>query len=521
MRSRLRWKILLFTVLLPALFTAGILWTVNRSVSDQIHSGIQERLERSSLVFEHMLASRSRKLGVTAGVIVKDPRFFSILGVPVGPGDGQYRATVRGVAQDFAAIAETDLFEVLDRKGRLLASVGRHSSDERDRAAMVRVALTGRAVSAVFPAATANVKPGSGKGGGASRTKSPRLSGTPHQVRLAPVSSGGRVVGVLVLGAEIGKSVAEELRSLTHSAITFVSAGAGVGTTLEPADERALMAALGNPVADAGTSRSRATVGAEKGAGSEHGRVLEVSASQTYLTLIRRIPRSTSGHHDLYVMQRSLDAETAFLPVIGQHLLWLGMLAAAAALLAGLFLAERITRPVARLVRSAEEMERGNFDYPLQARGRDELAYLTERFNDMRRHERVYVSSLQEVAQMKSDFINVASHELRTPISIIRGYGELFAAGGLGPVSPEQERAFREIEQNLDELSRVAEAATRLADEVGQAPSPGEPQEEDARAERPKLVLVGEPGARSKSHVKELPAGALSDDEDEELRRAA
>src|SRR5207247_8689860 len=102
----------------------------------------------------------------------------------------------------------------------------------------------------------------------------------------------------------------------------------------------------------------------------------------------------------------------------------------------------RITAPVQRLVRGAEEMERGNFDYPLQVRSRDEIGVLATSFDGMRRRQREYIRTLKEAARIKSEFINVASHELRTPVSIIRGYQEMMAQSALGPLTPQQQQAI-------------------------------------------------------------------------------
>jgi signal transduction histidine kinase len=165
----------------------------------------------------------------------------------------------------------------------------------------------------------------------------------------------------------------------------------------------------------------------------------------------------------LYVMQRALDTETAFLRAIQAGLVELGVVAVLAALLAGFLIAERITAPVQRLVRGAEEMERGNFDYPLLVRSRDEIGTLASSFDDMRRRQREYIRTLKEAARIKSEFINVASHELRTPATIIRGYQEMMAQNALGPLTPQQRQAVDATLHSVDTLVRIAEDATRIA----------------------------------------------------------
>ena len=81
-----------------------------------------------------------------------------------------------------------------------------------------------------------------------------------------------------------------------------------------------------------------------------------------------------------------------------------------------LFVLRLVLEPVAaRLVRGAREMERGNYEHPLDVRSNDELGYLANRFADMRRHERAYLGGLEQAARLKSRFLTVAAHELRTP----------------------------------------------------------------------------------------------------------
>ena len=181
------------------------------------------------------------------------------------------------------------------------------------------------------------------------------------------------------------------------------------------------------------------------------------------MTLARPLPRSEQDHTQLYVMQRAVDTETAFLRGIQAGLTQLGVIAVLVAVLAGFLIADRITAPVQRLVRGAEEMERGNFEYPLGTSANDEIGVLAASFDGMRLRQREYIRTLKEAAQIKSDFINVASHELRTPVTVIRGYQEMMAQDAFGPLTPQQRKAVDATLASADTLQRIAEDATRVA----------------------------------------------------------
>ena len=117
-----------------------------------------------------------------------------------------------------------------------------------------------------------------------------------------------------------------------------------------------------------------------------------------------------------------------------------------------------ITKPLRSLTEGALAMSKGNFDQSIAVTSTDEVGQLAATFNEM-------AKSIAEVDKMKSDFVTIASHELKTPIQamllsisgILEGYSGnideevredlLVATGGI-------ERLMRLVD-NLLNLSRI------------------------------------------------------------------
>ena len=118
------------------------------------------------------------------------------------------------------------------------------------------------------------------------------------------------------------------------------------------------------------------------------------------------------------VYSRSLEDVEETVALIRRRVLAAGGAALLIALLGGYVVAGRLARRVQRLERAAEEVARGRFVDPLPEDSGDELGQLTRAFNEMQ-------GKLERVDRARREFIQNASHELRTPIFSLSGFVEL------------------------------------------------------------------------------------------------
>jgi two-component system sensor histidine kinase BaeS len=98
--------------------------------------------------------------------------------------------------------------------------------------------------------------------------------------------------------------------------------------------------------------------------------------------------------------------------------------ASAIALLLGALLARTLTRPVRELTAATKAMAGGKLDQRVAVRSRDEIGELATSFNQMS-------ADLARASQLRKQMTADLAHDLRTPLSILRGYTEGLQDGRL------------------------------------------------------------------------------------------
>jgi two-component system OmpR family sensor kinase len=136
----------------------------------------------------------------------------------------------------------------------------------------------------------------------------------------------------------------------------------------------------------------------------------------------------------------SLDAALRAAGAVGAAMLLLGALLAWG-------LAGGVVRPIRQLTGTARAISEGDLSRRIPLEGDDEVAQLAETFNDM-------LGRLEVAFATQRRFIDDAGHELRTPITIVRGHLELLDE------DPTQRRET--VALVLDELDRMSRIVNDL-----------------------------------------------------------
>ena len=122
--------------------------------------------------------------------------------------------------------------------------------------------------------------------------------------------------------------------------------------------------------------------------------------------------------------------------------------AVALALLGAAFLAHRMTRSLDVLSSAAAAIAAGKFRGPIVIKSRDEIGSLARSFNAM-------VGQLRRAEETRRDFFATVSHELRSPLTSIRGAAELLREGVPGPLTDKQKRLADIVSVSSGRLLRL------------------------------------------------------------------
>jgi signal transduction histidine kinase len=144
------------------------------------------------------------------------------------------------------------------------------------------------------------------------------------------------------------------------------------------------------------------------------------------------------------------DAHQMFVHSVHRYLLWTSVSALALGALLSYLLTQMVLRPLYQMIAGASLISSGDYSFRVLAGQRDEIGQLAEAFNQM-------AASIERLEQLRRDLVSNVAHELRTPITNIRGYLEAIQDG----VVPPSRETFELL---LDETLRLTQLVESLLD---------------------------------------------------------
>lgn len=173
---------------------------------------------------------------------------------------------------------------------------------------------------------------------------------------------------------------------------------------------------------------------------------LDTPAGPLHWEKIRALPpEGQDGAPGWFVIGYFTEADEDTTTTTMQTIVLVSAVGLVVASTAAWWLAGRILAPVRLVRQTAAQITEEDLTRRIDVSGRDDIAALAEQFNGM-------LDRLEGAFTAQRRFIDDAGHELRTPITIVRGHLEL-----MGDDPEERREVVRLVTDELDRMGRIVE----------------------------------------------------------------
>ncbi len=162
---------------------------------------------------------------------------------------------------------------------------------------------------------------------------------------------------------------------------------------------------------------------------------------------------NTDGSHTYLYMQSPLAPIGATQQVLQNQLLIVTVLSLAFAFVLSYFIARRLSQPITKITESAAELATGDYNVVFDEEGYTEISRLASALN-------YTTSELSKTDELRRDLVANVSHDLRTPLTIIKSYAEMIRdISGENP-----EKRMQHTNVIIDESDRLGALVNDLLD---------------------------------------------------------
>jgi len=127
------------------------------------------------------------------------------------------------------------------------------------------------------------------------------------------------------------------------------------------------------------------------------------------------------------------------------------------------FVSRSITSPISQMQEVAQRIAKGDFSQKVKVRSKDELGELAKSLNVMADELQQKIENLKRMDRVRTDFVANVSHELKTPLTLIKGYIETLE----GQAIKDKEKAGKFvsiIKEHTDRLGNIIDDLLSLSE---------------------------------------------------------
>lgn len=154
---------------------------------------------------------------------------------------------------------------------------------------------------------------------------------------------------------------------------------------------------------------------------------------------------SVGNKERLMYLESALDPVESTARIINQQLIFISFILLEISFVISIIMSRKIAKPIVKITETANEFAKGNYNVHFDGNGYQEAKELADVLNNAGQE-------IQKVTDLRKDLIANVSHDLRTPLTMIKAYAEMIR--DISGDNPEKRQ--KHIDVIIDEADRLS-----------------------------------------------------------------